>query len=185
MESRKIELTIEQAREFYKQGGKLKELALSAYTEKELMLPITERIKTFADAIKELGEGHYLVKEYEDVLKLPCVLKDTLAYFILRIICAALNEGWEPKFTKDECRYTPYFIKNSKNDDRKPMLFGGIAYCGADESLVFVHSYYSPSSPLASTLVSLGSRLCLKSKELTEYCGRQFIHFWEDYLLKK
>ncbi len=33
-----------ESREFYKQGGKLKKLALSVYTEEELIPSITERI---------------------------------------------------------------------------------------------------------------------------------------------
>lgn len=162
MESREIKLTLEQARELYKQGGIFKKLALSAYDEKELMLPVMERIKTFADAIKELGDDNYLVREYRDAAKLmPYASKDLFAYLKLRIICAALNEGWEPQFTKDEFRYTPYFLISAET---KSMLYGGYSYDGAD--------------------AFIGPCLCFLSKELAEYCGRQFIHFWEDYLLK-
>ena len=44
MEARTITLTPEKAKEFYKKGGELRDLALSAYTEEELleiMLPKT------------------------------------------------------------------------------------------------------------------------------------------------
>ena len=44
MEARTITLTLEKAKEFYKKGGEFKDLALSAYTEEELleiMLPKT------------------------------------------------------------------------------------------------------------------------------------------------
>ena len=44
MEARIITLTLEKAKEFYKKGGEFKDLALSAYTEEELleiMLPKT------------------------------------------------------------------------------------------------------------------------------------------------
>lgn len=36
MEERNVKITLEKAREWYNQGGKLKELALSAFTEKEI-----------------------------------------------------------------------------------------------------------------------------------------------------
>lgn len=64
--------------------------------------PVTERIKTFEDACKELGEEHPFVvaydawimnEEFDDQL-------DIIAYLKLRIIAAALNEGWKPQFTK-------------------------------------------------------------------------------------
>ena len=37
MESRIVKLTLEKAKEFYKKGGEFKELALSAFTEDELI----------------------------------------------------------------------------------------------------------------------------------------------------
>ena len=43
---RQIELTIEQAQKFYQQGGNLKEIALLAFTEKELSEDIREKLKT-------------------------------------------------------------------------------------------------------------------------------------------
>lgn len=170
MKSIEIKLTLEQAKEFYQQGEKYKKLALSTYTKEELMLPITERIKTFADAIKELGKDHYLVKEYEDALKfMSYASNDLFAYLILRIICTALNEGWEPKFTRDELMYVPYF---NLDKDRKKIIFDGTTFYGEYAGIVLFGN------------ARFGSRLCLKSKELAEYCGRQFIHIWKDLLIK-
>lgn len=171
MESRKIELTIEQAREFYKEGGKLKELALSVYKEEELMLSssITEKIKTFTDAVKELGDDNYLVKEYKDAKKfMPCASKDLFAYLKLRIVCAALNEGWMPQFTKDELMYVPYF---NLDKNRKKVIFNGTVYYGEYAGIVLFAN------------ARFGYILCFKNEKLAEYCGRQFIYFWEDYLL--
>ena len=174
MESRKIELTIEQAREFYQQGGKLKELALSAYTEEELMLSITERIIILDDAIEILGDNHYLVEEYKNVLTfMPCASKDLFAYLKLRIICAALNDSWKPQFTKDELKYVPYFILNK---DKKTVIFGGTVYYGEYAGLNY--DYCTANS-------RFGSQLCFKSEKLANYCGRQFDYIWKDYLLTK
>lgn len=79
--------------------------------------PVTERIKTFDDACRELGEEHPLIQAYRQILEIATCedyMKETfgvdmVAYLKLRIICAVLNEGWEPKFTEDEWRYYPWF----------------------------------------------------------------------------
>lgn len=189
MESRKIELTLEQAREFYRQGGKLKELALSAYSAEELQGNIMDRIKTFGDAVEELGEKHEFVREYNIWV---CVkpTHDVLAYLKLRIICATLNEGWEPKFIKGEWRYVPYFYSltnkewNNKSEEWKKennaVLFGGDTYYGSYAGFVCAGSDSVPSGAYAC---EFGSRLCLKSSELAIYCGKQFADIWADYLL--
>ena len=78
---------------------------------------IRERIKTFDDAIQELGEEHPYVKAYREWMRVRLAnQKDIEAYLKLRIIAAALNEGWEPKFTKDEWRYFPWFYIYSKEE---------------------------------------------------------------------
>lgn len=75
--------------------------------------PITERVKTFEDACRELGEDHPFVLAYQNTnLRDPEVAeenRDILAYMKLRIIAAALNEGWKPQFTEDEWRWYPWF----------------------------------------------------------------------------
>ena len=77
-------------------------------------LPVTERIKTFTDACNALGDEHPLVKEYLRVADGNIILDDLYAYLKLRIIVAALNEGWEPKFEKGEYRYFPWFYIYTK-----------------------------------------------------------------------
>ena len=76
---------------------------------------VTDRIKTFEDAYKELGEKHLFVKQYNSN-EMADVDTDLDAYLKLRIICAALNEGWEPKFIKDEYRYYPWFALMAKEE---------------------------------------------------------------------
>ena len=80
-------------------------------------VPVTERIKTFDDACEVLGDEHPLVKEYWGVVNVDLdITQDLIAYLKLRIIAAALNEGWAPTFTKDECRYSPYFELYTQED---------------------------------------------------------------------
>lgn len=77
--------------------------------------PVTERIKTFEDACRELGENHPFVVQYNEIFNnyldgaAESNTCDIVAYLKLRIITAALNEGWTPQFTKHEYRYYPWF----------------------------------------------------------------------------
>lgn len=156
---------------------------------------VTERIKTFEDACRELGEEHPLIQAYRQILEIATCedyMKETfgvdmVAYLKLRIICAAINEGWEPKFTEDEWRYYPWFYLYTQqelddmDDDEKQerhMIDTGdyeTQYCGFG----CAHSAYVPSN----TRASFGSRLCLKNSELATYCGKQFISIWADFNL--
>lgn len=146
---------------------------------------ITERVKTFEDACRELGEEHKLVQEW--LYWEGNCSEDLAAYLKLRIICAALNEGWEPQFTEDEWRYYPWFwlytqkeIKDMDEDektDRRLMSTGD--YQTGYAGLAFAYSLYAPSS----TYAYFGSRLCLKSDTLAVYCGKQFINIWADFCL--
>ena len=147
---------------------------------------IKERIKTFDDAIQELGEEHPYVKAYREWMKVRLAnQKDIEAYLKLRIIAAALNEGWEPKFTKDEWRYFPWFYIYSKEEleemdeeERSRVVgrasydayaHGGLAFAFAGSASSHSGSYY-------------GSRLAFKSEELAVYCGQQFIDIWVDFI---
>ena len=147
---------------------------------------VTERIKTFEDACNELGEYNKLVNEYRYV-ESTNISKDLAAYLKLRIICAALNEGWEPQFTKDEYRYYPYFVlyteeevekmdEETKNELR---FFGGSAGNGARCGFVSASAF----DDFGYANADYGSRLCLRTPELAVYCGRQFIDLWADFYL--
>lgn len=146
---------------------------------------IMERVKTFEDACNELGEEHKLVTEWR-YWEGNCSA-DLAAYLKLRIICAALNEGWEPQFTEDEWRYYPWFILWTKDElseksdewktDRHLISTGD--YQTGYAGLAYARSYYAPSS----TGARFGSRLCLKSDTLAVYCGKQFINIWADFCL--
>lgn len=69
---------------------------------------VTERIKTFEDACQELGEEHPFVVAYRAVEDIDECGEDIEAYLKLRIIVAALNEGWTPKLKEDEILYYPW-----------------------------------------------------------------------------
>ena len=158
--------------------------------------PVTERIKTFEDACRELGEEHPFVKAWNSVYQ-GCEdwskdsdIADVIAYHKLRIITAALNEGWQPKFTENEWRWYPWFYLYTEGelaemDDEWKKKSTVIATDGYETEFVGFAPAGSDSAP-SSTVAVTGFRLCYKSEELAEYSGRQFIDLWEDfYLIRK
>lgn len=156
--------------------------------------PIIERVKTFEDACRELGADHSFVLAYQNTnLRDPEVAeenRDVLAYMKLRIIAAALNEGWEPQFTEDEERWYPWFTLwteeelSEKSDEWKAdrHLISTGEYSGDYAGFASAVSLYAPSTSSAY----FGSRLCFKSEALATYCGKQFIKLWADFnMIKK
>ena len=145
---------------------------------------IKERVKTFEDACSELGYEHPFVKSYEKYVNTASgEEEDDIAYLKLRIIAAALNEGWKPTFDKDEWRYYPWFYiytqkeyekldVDEKKSCRVPLQSNYNAY--ANGGLVFAYAYNAGSF----SYTGYGVWLALKTKELAEYCGKQFIDIW-------
>ena len=117
----------------------------------ETVQPITEKVKTFEEACAVLGidplEIHF-----------PDDKPDEVAYKKLKVIAAALNEGWVPNWDNgSEEKWFPWFNMDSSS---------GFSFFGCDD-------WRSASG--------VGSRLCFKSSELATYAGKQFIKFYEQY----
>lgn len=151
---------------------------------------VMDRIKTFQDAVAELGNDNPLVWEYNQFYSEFGNLmgKDIIAYLKLRIITAALNEGWEPQYTNDEYRYYPFFILLPKeehdalNDDEKQHCVG----CSSNSANACGGLSYYSSAHDGSTYrnSAVGMRLAFKTKELAEYAGKQFLNLWADFVFK-
>lgn len=156
--------------------------------------PITERVKTFEDACNELGEDHKLVQQYRAAEGTS--LMDSInvaAYLKLRIITAALNEGWEPQFTEDEERWYPYLVLwfkgelDDKSDEWKdernlqvPVVVGG-AFDGSNVGVSALHSY----SVVSSSNPDHGSALVFRKSEIARFAGQQFTELWANYYTGK
>lgn len=131
---------------------------------------IKERIKTFDDAIQELGEEHPYVKAYREWMKVRLAnQKDIEAYLKLRIIAAALNEGWEPKFTKDEWRYFPWFYIYSKEEleemdeeERSRVVGRASNNANANGGLAYANANNASSNSNTNN----GSRLANRKKDI-------------------
>lgn len=185
-----IDFTPEQLVAFYRStstdGRKaVKEALGEQFSE---ALPATERVKTYEDAVWELGNDHPLVEaassaewrftNSED--------KDIIAYLKLRVIVAALNDGWKPQFVPGELRWYPWYELISKDEydamsedekqkrrcvgrsNNSACAYGGLVYSGAYDASSF--SYASD-----------GSRLAFKSEALAEYAGKQFAELFANF----
>lgn len=155
--------------------------------------PITERVKTLEDAISILGDNHPYVKQlilYEEELNGNEEQMDDISAFLkLRLITAALNEGWKPEFTENEYRWYPWFYLYTQEEvdemteERKKeiglVLWGGGASYGSYCGLGFATS----GNAFSNSGAAYGSRLAFKSKELAEYAGRQFSKIYADFLI--
>ncbi len=151
---------------------------------------IKDKVKTFEDAVAILGDEHPLVAQFrviESSFKEADNNLHLFAYARLVIIAEALNEGWKPKFDGDECRYYPWFYIYTKaeyeeldEDEKKECRVVGRSFynVGAGGGVV----YASANSASSYSYSHHGSRLAFKTRELAEYCGKQFIDIWERFL---
>ena len=152
---------------------------------------VTERIKTFADACRELGSDHPFVKAYNGYLshihQHDMNDYDLVAYLQLRIITAALNEGWEPQFTKGERRWYFWYDLITKEQydklsDKDKSRVVGRGGCSAGAYYGLVYALASDASSSSGTV--FGSRLAFKSEKLAAYAGRQFAEIYADFCFK-
>lgn len=145
---------------------------------------VMERVKTFKDACNELGIEHDKWVQDKKDLGLEA---DVIAYLKLRIIAAALNEGWKPQFTTDEYRYFPWFylytqseIDEMSEEEKSRVVCRSLVSASANGGVAFAYTFSGSSY----THTYIGSRLAFKTRELAEYAGRQFVEIWADYVFK-
>ena len=111
---------------------------------------IKERIKTFDDVIREPGDDPEEFKNAISIMEEP----DEIAYVKLKLIAKALNEGWTPDWSNGEWdKWYPWFNMDDSSSAGR-FSFDGAAYQRSNSSV--------------------GSRLCFKSRELSNYAGNQF-----------
>lgn len=123
------------------------------------------KIKTFDDACNALQLD--AMKALPDVSMMPEKhQKSITAYCKLIIIAEALNEGWQPNYSDtNEYKYYPYFWVKADADNP--------AGVGFEDS---VYDYWC-------TGTDVGSRLCFKSSDLSEYAAATFEDLYKEYLL--
>lgn len=186
----KVSIKKEYVLNAYKHASEEQKALLESMFGKDMFQPknIMERVKTFEDACEVLGEDHQYVLAYREWMRISYAnCKDISAYLKLRIICAALNEGWKPTFSDDECTYYPWFFFYTKDeydeldeDVKKECHIIGRLHKTLSQNggIVFVSSINASSN----TYSHYGFMIAFKTLELAKYCGKQFIDIWVDYL---
>ena len=115
-------------------------------------------IKTFEDACEALGittNSHTPIFDEDEA-------PDEIAYKKLKVIVAAINQGWVPDWTNsNQYKYYPYFNLSS-----------GSGFSGHDYDDRYSYSH-------------VGSRLCFESREKCLYAAEQFKDIYEDFFIIK
>lgn len=156
-----------------------KEILEGIFGKEAFSVNITDKIKTFVDAVEMLGIDNQKVKDYLDLDNRKCA-KDIIAFARLKIIAEALNEGWKPKYNiLDGSYYASFdfiteeeYEKLKENEKKKCLIF---SLPNKEIKIAIV------SSKLSVTCEAF--KISLKSRELAEYLGQQFIGIWKDYLI--
>lgn len=172
-----MEINIENIKAAYKEADAAgRKMLRSLFLDFDKIFPVTERIKTLVDAIRELGSKHPLVENLADLKPGD---ENLNAFAQLRVICAALNDGWVSK--SGNVSYYPVFkffteaeVKEMGNKTAEALY---IIEPKFDTDFVAVDYSFSAKSETDS------SCLRLKVPELARYCGTQFINIWMNYLL--
>ena len=129
MESRNITITLDKAKEWYKQGGELKEVALQAFSENELTkieLPKTweefcenyprgeqERtINTYSGLVSS-GRGHRDALNDKNSLPSKEAAEAHLALIQLHQLRDCYRQGWVPDWNNTEVKFAIRFVKNN------------------------------------------------------------------------
>lgn len=157
---RTLQISEKKAMELYKNGSdELKTVLEESFGKEFFQRKITDRIKTYEDACAELG----IYSLDEAKLMDFGLTKHDIAYQKLATVVKALNEDWTPDVCDSSVyRWYPWFKTNGSPSS---FAFGGSSYGSADAD------------------AGSGSRLCLKSNELSDYCGKQFIDLWKQFIL--
>ncbi len=190
----KIEFSDEQLVALYRTGGDearkaIKEALGDEFSE---LIPVTKRVQTLDDAVRELGDDQPAVKAWRSIKYGYSVSEkdpdtaDIMAYVTLRVITEALNEGWKPQFTEGERRWYAWYdfltkeeVEGMSDEEKEERRVVGRAnfYANANGGLVYSHAGHVSTS----SYTCLGSRLAFKNEELAEYAAKQFGDIYADF----
>lgn len=191
MKTRNIEITINEAKEWYNSNNdSLKRIALKAFREEELKHEEFYNIKSLGDACRALDIP------YNDAIKVfestSYIGKASIAMFKLNIIRRALNLGYDLHLTEDSDDYlyyprNPFVTKDStyfesdinsgsmqvigriKDEKFSYNVLGGKAYAGNKKNLGDFDSYngVGHASPVTGFLGCA-------TREIAEHFGKYF-----------
>lgn len=190
----KIEFSDEQLVALYRTGGDearkaIKEALGDEFSE---LIPVTKRVQTLDDAVRELGDDQPAVKAWRSIKYGYSVSEkdpdtaDIMAYVTLRVITEALNEGWKPQFTEGERRWYAWYdfltkeeVEGMSDEEKEERRVVGRASSNAYAYGGLVCSFAGLVSTFSNTY--FGSRLAFKNEELAEYAAKQFVDIYADF----
>jgi len=158
MKTLNVQVSEKRAKELYYSVPEMKEQLEDAFGKDFFSQSVIKRIKTYEDVCSELGENPV----DEDACKKLGMNKNDIAYLKLTQVVRALNDGWVAKVYDSENRWYPWFYHN-----------------GSPSAFAFVVSDFGITNANAGS----GSPLCLKTQELSNYAGRQFIDLWKEFIV--
>lgn len=171
-------------------GSDARDVLVNLFPEMDFRksLPVTERVKTWDDVVRELG--------YDPVERLLDHTErgdgfnfeqDEIAYIKLKAIAKVLNEGWEPQFIKGEWRWFPWFylytqeeIDKMTPEKRSRVVLRSDYNASANGGVAYAHASFDSSN----AFTGCGSRLAFKTEELAVYAGKQFTDIWADFVFR-
>lgn len=154
---KKIELSLEEARDLYKTGdATFKAFLEKNFDKKDLSTKVTDRVKNWEDVCKELSITNEVLPYIFPKTKQEISIN---AFAKIQYISQCLNEGWTPTWTNSsEYKFYPWFEQKSSRSG-----FGFSSYYGY-------------------ALGGLGFGFYYKSRELSDYAGTQFLTIYKEYL---
>lgn len=146
---------------------------------------IMEKVRGYNDACKVLGIENFL-DEPNPIMNMMGIdyeiPKNVIAMMKLETIIEALNEGWIAIEHINDERWSPVFDvfnKYNENDYKGHVVAYVDNNPDTHKGIEFTNVY----SDDTNTDLGYGPRFVLKSRELANYCGEQFIQLWADFLL--
>ena len=159
-----LEINEANALKAYNTGSAKEKTFLEMLFGKEVFTPkkITDRIKNLEDAIAEIGGISSNVQTLLNYNGIDQFMIGAQTQMKLAIITRALNEDWFPDWEdKNQKKWYPWFNLSS-----------GFAFSAS--------GYYG-----SRTTAGVGSQLCFRSQELSDYAGQQFELLYKDLLTLK
>lgn len=187
METRNVNVTLEKAKEWYKKGGDLKEIALQAFTEKELKPYDFRQVTSFQNAceVLKIPTGDLSPLGYSLNTLDRKYTRAAIAMMKLNIVRQALNLGHEMDFKKGTIwyPYTPAILPNNlyckgsyevevakvKIGCDTFTLLGGSAHDGAAAGL----GIFDSNIGVAYSNAYVGFLGCA-TKEIAQHMGKHF-----------
>lgn len=180
---REITLSEQYIKDLYKRSNEVEKNLLERMFGRSLFDPdkiIMERIKTFNDAVDEVGHNHPLVLEYDELTTdTKYETSANIAFTKLKIIAKALN-GQCNLEVPNHTRWYPRFTVEKINTVNERTLDEDIVRFRQNDVYFMFYDTVSNGDVVSE---ASNANTCFRTKELAEYAGKQFIDIYADLIL--